>query len=69
MWFSFFTLSATINFLNSYQKSYAQIYIPDDQFLSVVAMVQNFMNGMSRVFGGMLFDRWGYRVAKKQSKT
>ena len=50
------------SFFNNYNKSYAMLYIQDDKFLAVAAIIQNVMNGSCRLFFGFLFDRLGFKV-------
>ena len=50
------------SFFNNYNKSYAMLYISDDKFLAVAAIIQNVMNGSCRLFFGFLFDRLGFKV-------
>ena len=38
------------------------LYIQDDKFLAVAAIIQNIMNGSCRLFFGFLFDRLGFKV-------
>ena len=50
------------SFFNNYNKSYAMLYIADDKFLAVAAVIQNVMNGSCRLFFGFMFDRLGFKV-------
>ena len=50
------------SFFNNYNKSYAMLYISDDKFLAVAAIIQNVMNGSCRLFFGFMFDRLGFKV-------
>ena len=52
------------SFFNNYNKSYAMLYISDDKFLAVAAILQSVMNGSCRLFFGFLFDRLGFKVER-----
>ena len=51
-----------IGFYNSYSKAYGQIYIQDDHFFSLIAVVTGFANGICRIFWGKMFDMFGFQV-------
>ena len=61
-WVTVLSISLLMGFLGSYQKTYGQIYVKDDNFLSLAATIQNFINGTGRILWGFFFDYLGYRV-------
>ena len=50
--------------MSNYQKSFGQSYIQDDRFFAVVATIQNVGNGLSRIMGGLLYDKMGFQVKR-----
>jgi hypothetical protein len=61
-WCILLSVSMLMGFMGSYQKTYGQIYIEDDIFLSTAATIQNVVNGTGRILWGFIFDYMGYRV-------
>ena len=55
-------MSVLTGFLGSYSKTFGQIYITDDAFLSIAATIQNLANGSGRILWGFIYDYLGYRV-------
>jgi hypothetical protein len=62
-WCILLNVSMLMGFMGSYQKTYGQIYIEDDVFLSTAATIQNVVNGSGRILWGFFFDYLGYRVS------
>ena len=62
LWFSFLAVSMVNGFMNSYSKSFGQVYISDDKFFATVATVSMFANGLCRIFWGKIFDLKGLQV-------
>ena len=62
LWSIFFCITCILNFINSYQKTYAQKFIQDDTFFANIAIVQNVINGSARLVWGGVYDKMGFQV-------
>jgi hypothetical protein len=62
-WMILLSVSMLMGFMGTYQKTYGQIYIEDDVFLSTAATIQNVVNGTGRILWGFIFDYLGFRVS------
>ena len=57
IWTGFFSISLTIAIMGNFSKSFGLTFINDDHFYSIVAIFQNILNGFSRIFWGLGYDR------------
>lgn len=64
IYISFFSMNLLTLFISNYQKAFGLQYIDDDKFLSLASTLQNVMNGASRIFWGIIYDRFGYKVRR-----
>ncbi|TRY72373.1 hypothetical protein TCAL_09716 [Tigriopus californicus] len=58
---SFFSMNLLTLFISNYQKAFGLQFIDDDKFLSLASTLQNVMNGASRIFWGIIYDKFGYK--------
>merc|ERR1719317_1778412 len=61
IWTGFFSISLTIAIMGNFSKSFGLTFINDDHFYSIVAIFQNILNGFSRIFWGLGYDRFGFK--------
>jgi len=57
LWFGFLSISLTIAIMGNYSKVFGMKFINDDHYFANVAIVQNILNGLSRVGWGYNYDR------------
>ena len=43
--------------MGNFSKSFGLTFINDDHFYSIVAIFQNILNGFSRIFWGLSYDK------------
>ena len=44
--------------IGTYSKTFGLTFINDDHFYSIVAVLQNILNGFSRILWGLGYDRY-----------
>ena len=54
-------MSLSTGLITNYSKSFGLTFINNDHFFATVAIFQNILNGCSRIFWGLLYDRFGLR--------
>ena len=54
-------MSLSTGLITNYSKSFGLTFINNDHFFATVAIFQNILNGCSRIFWGLLYDRFGVR--------
>merc|ERR1712142_831956 len=61
IWTGFFAMGLTNALIGTYSKTFGLTFINDDHFYSIVAVLQNILNGFSRILWGLGYDRFGFK--------
>jgi len=62
LWITFSLNVATICYLSTMYKAFAQTFINDDWFLAVIGAVASIFSSLGRLSWGMMMDRWNYKI-------